>query len=191
MVQLSRTIFTSYQLDELEKAFKEAHYPDVYAREMLSLKTDLPEDRIQCYCYACYVRPAGPADTVFWVKDKCCCVASSQGRTIFTSYQLDELEKAFKEAHYPDVYAREMLSLKTDLPEDRIQMETARQPASQQPSGLICGFIVASQQEKLIPPATTGNGGAISYSLPGSDARMRAIQFGGVVRLNMETPMQN
>jgi len=43
----NRTIFTSYQLEELEKAFKEAHYPDVYAREMLSLKTDLPEDRIQ------------------------------------------------------------------------------------------------------------------------------------------------
>ncbi|KAK6642242.1 Visual system homeobox 2 [Polyplax serrata] len=37
----------SYQLEELEKAFKDAHYPDVYAREMLSLKTDLPEDRIQ------------------------------------------------------------------------------------------------------------------------------------------------
>ncbi|CAG9763043.1 unnamed protein product [Ceutorhynchus assimilis] len=44
------------------------------------------------------------------------------GRTIFTSYQLEELEKAFKDAHYPDVYAREMLSLKTDLPEDRIQV---------------------------------------------------------------------
>lgn len=42
-----RTIFTSFQVEELEKAFKEAHYPDVYAREMLSLKTDLPEDRIQ------------------------------------------------------------------------------------------------------------------------------------------------
>ncbi|KAK8402160.1 hypothetical protein O3P69_001330 [Scylla paramamosain] len=41
------TIFTSYQLEELEKAFKDAHYPDVYAREMLSLKLDLPEDRIQ------------------------------------------------------------------------------------------------------------------------------------------------
>ena len=47
IILFSRTIFTSYQLDELEKAFKEAHYPDVYAREMLSLKTDLPEDRIQ------------------------------------------------------------------------------------------------------------------------------------------------
>ncbi|XP_043227095.1 visual system homeobox 2-like [Amphibalanus amphitrite] len=44
-----RTIFTSFQVEELEKAFKEAHYPDVYAREMLSLKTDLPEDRIQVW----------------------------------------------------------------------------------------------------------------------------------------------
>lgn len=51
----SRTIFTSYQLDELEKAFKEAHYPDVYAREMLSLKTDLPEDRIQVSLYKTFL----------------------------------------------------------------------------------------------------------------------------------------
>ncbi|XP_035827919.1 homeobox protein ceh-10-like [Aplysia californica] len=46
---LSKTIFTSHQLDELEKAFKEAHYPDVFARELLSAKTDLPEDRIQVW----------------------------------------------------------------------------------------------------------------------------------------------
>ena len=43
----SRTIFTAYQQDELEKAFKDAHYPDLYAREVLALKIDLPEDRIQ------------------------------------------------------------------------------------------------------------------------------------------------
>ena len=45
-------------------------------------------------------------------------------RTIFTAYQQDELEKAFKDAHYPDLYAREVLALKIDLPEDRIQVTT-------------------------------------------------------------------
>ncbi|KAK0418345.1 hypothetical protein QR680_013511 [Steinernema hermaphroditum] len=44
-----RTIFTQYQIDELEKAFQDAHYPDVYARETISMKTDLPEDRIQVW----------------------------------------------------------------------------------------------------------------------------------------------
>uniref|UniRef100_A0A1B0BQQ1 Homeobox domain-containing protein n=1 Tax=Glossina palpalis gambiensis TaxID=67801 RepID=A0A1B0BQQ1_9MUSC len=44
------------------------------------------------------------------------------GRTIFTSNQLEELEKAFKDAHYPDVSARELLSMKTGLAEDRIQL---------------------------------------------------------------------
>ncbi|VDO68585.1 unnamed protein product [Schistosoma curassoni] len=43
------TIFTSGQLNELEKAFHEAHYPDVYQRELLSMKAELPEDRIQVW----------------------------------------------------------------------------------------------------------------------------------------------
>ena len=51
--RVCRTIFTQYQMDELEKAFTEAHYPDVYQREMLSLKTDLPEDRIQVFTPHC------------------------------------------------------------------------------------------------------------------------------------------
>ncbi len=85
-----RTIFTSCRLEvrhrvtcltnvdaqELEKAFKDAHYPDVYAREMLSLKTDLPEDRIQVgylplrtlslvHSLLCIIRPPPPATPDF------------------------------------------------------------------------------------------------------------------------------
>jgi hypothetical protein len=44
-----RTIFTQFQVEELEKAFKDAHYPDMYTRECLSNKTELPEDRIQVW----------------------------------------------------------------------------------------------------------------------------------------------
>ncbi|NXK23439.1 VSX1 protein, partial [Arenaria interpres] len=49
-------------------------------------------------------------------------------RTVFTAHQLEELEKAFNEAHYPDVYAREMLAVKTELPEDRIQVDIQNPP---------------------------------------------------------------
>uniref|UniRef100_A0A915PMH9 Homeobox domain-containing protein n=1 Tax=Setaria digitata TaxID=48799 RepID=A0A915PMH9_9BILA len=44
-----RTIFTQFQVDELEKAFQEAHYPDMYARELLAMKTEIAVDRIQVW----------------------------------------------------------------------------------------------------------------------------------------------
>lgn len=96
-------------------------------------------------------------------------------RTIFSSQQIEELEKAFKDAHYPDVYAREMLSAKTGLSEDRIQVWYQNRRAKWRKTEKTWGRATVMAEYGLY-------GAMVRHSIPLPETIVKSAEEGGIDR---------
>ena len=78
-------------------------------------------------------------------------------RTVFTRYQLEQLELAYRVSQYPDVESRNSLAKKVELDEGRVQVWFQNRRAKQRREEQQCVAVATPQGKPLPKPPTDPN----------------------------------